>query len=333
MHYFTVVDVVLLASSLWRVCSKVVKQTVMTSVYGVTFVGAREQIYARLKEKFAHDTSMPPDRKDELLRRSSMYLAKVTLESIGELFYAADKIKQWLTNCARLVRRAVFAGVGCREPVCLCMRVRACVCVCVCVRVHVHVCECVFVIVVLATVPLYASPSPLRVDVVPCSLLFPRLCASPPRIAPLCVRCCCMPCQIAEQGQPVAWITPLGLPVVQPYRRFNSLIIKTVMQDVLMADNDEQLPVALKQQRTAFPPNFVHSLDSTHVSAAVASFVCGSMYSVCMRVCARSGCCACDSACACVLCVCVCVSCVYACRCASLCACMRRECMCGMSAL
>ena len=31
---------------------KVVKQTVMTSVYGVTFIGARKQIQARLREKF-----------------------------------------------------------------------------------------------------------------------------------------------------------------------------------------------------------------------------------------------------------------------------------------
>lgn len=32
---------------------KLVKQTVMTSVYGVTFVGAREQIKRRLEEKGA----------------------------------------------------------------------------------------------------------------------------------------------------------------------------------------------------------------------------------------------------------------------------------------
>lgn len=31
---------------------KVVKQTVMTSVYGVTYIGARKQIQARLQEKF-----------------------------------------------------------------------------------------------------------------------------------------------------------------------------------------------------------------------------------------------------------------------------------------
>ena len=30
---------------------KLVKQTVMTSVYGVTFIGARQQISARLRER------------------------------------------------------------------------------------------------------------------------------------------------------------------------------------------------------------------------------------------------------------------------------------------
>lgn len=34
-----------------KVDRKLVKQTVMTSVYGVTFVGAREQIKKRLKER------------------------------------------------------------------------------------------------------------------------------------------------------------------------------------------------------------------------------------------------------------------------------------------
>ncbi len=30
---------------------KTIKQTVMTSVYGVTFIGAREQIYRQLKDQ------------------------------------------------------------------------------------------------------------------------------------------------------------------------------------------------------------------------------------------------------------------------------------------
>jgi hypothetical protein len=45
--------------------------------------------------------------------------------------------------------------------------------------------------------------------------------------------CCCgVLSQVALQNQPMSWITPLGLPVVQPYRRNNSLIVKTLLQDV-----------------------------------------------------------------------------------------------------
>ena len=70
---------------------------------------------------------------------------------------------------------------------------------------------------------------------------------------------------MAVHKMPVCWITPLGLPVVQPYRSKNSLVVRTLLQDVLIADNDDRLPVSVARQRSAFPPNYVHSLDSTHV--------------------------------------------------------------------
>lgn len=72
-------------------------------------------------------------------------------------------------------------------------------------------------------------------------------------------------CQIAQKDQPVAWVTPLGLPAVQPYRSMNALVVKTILQDVLIAEDDDDLPVSVARQKSAFPPNYVHSLDSTHV--------------------------------------------------------------------
>ena len=55
-----------------QVDRKLVKQTVMTSVYGVTYVGAREQIKRRLEERgFIND--------EKLLYRVSCYAAKVSL--------------------------------------------------------------------------------------------------------------------------------------------------------------------------------------------------------------------------------------------------------------
>lgn len=54
-----------------QVDRKMVKQTVMTSVYGVTYIGAREQIKRRLKERelIADDTQ---------LFRASCYAARVS---------------------------------------------------------------------------------------------------------------------------------------------------------------------------------------------------------------------------------------------------------------
>ncbi|CAD21670.3 DNA-directed RNA polymerase [Caenorhabditis elegans] len=51
----------------------------------------------------------------------------------------------------------------------------------------------------------------------------------------------------------VEWITPLGLPVVQPYCKLVERKGKLILA-----------PVPMKQV-DAFPPNFVHSLDSTHM--------------------------------------------------------------------
>jgi len=141
---------------------KVVKQTVMTSVYGVTFIGARQQILNRLK-----DVGFP----EEEIYAAAIYLARTTLNSIGDVFTGADNIKKWLAQCAR---------------------------------------------------------------------------------------------SIALHSYDVAWVTPLGLPVVQPYRDAKKQSVFIGLQSVTLADLDDQ-PVLASRQRTAFPPNFVHSLDSTHL--------------------------------------------------------------------
>lgn len=49
---------------------KLVKQTVMTSVYGVTHVGARQQIQRRLRERGLIDD-------DRVLYKASSYASKV----------------------------------------------------------------------------------------------------------------------------------------------------------------------------------------------------------------------------------------------------------------
>ncbi|KAK3129245.1 hypothetical protein QOZ80_6BG0474680 [Eleusine coracana subsp. coracana] len=146
-----------------QVDRKLVKQTVMTSVYGVTYVGAREQIKRRLKERGVIG-------EDAELFGAACYAAKVTLTALGEMFQAARSIMNWLGECAKV---------------------------------------------------------------------------------------------IATENEPVKWTTPLGLPVVQPYRKLGRHLIKTSLQVLTLQRETDK--VMVKRQRTAFPPNFVHSLDGSHM--------------------------------------------------------------------
>lgn len=140
---------------------KVIKQTVMTTVYGVTRFGARHQIAKQLKAIDAFPK--------ESIWAASGYLTTKTFESLREMFTSTKEIQDWLTNCARLI-----ASTG---------------------------------------------------------------------------------------GQNVEWITPLGLPVVQPYNQDRSTrksITTSVKMDLFSKPN-------VVKQKNAFPPNFIHSLDSSHM--------------------------------------------------------------------
>ena len=59
------------------------KQTVMTSVYGVTRIGARDQILARLEEKFVHSPATVVSAEFEKdLSKSAMYVSHVASQRI-----------------------------------------------------------------------------------------------------------------------------------------------------------------------------------------------------------------------------------------------------------
>ena len=59
---------------------KIVKQSVMTSVYGVTFIGAKQQIQNRLEE--VPELKELPEKE---LSRMAIYLARLTLDSLGQV--------------------------------------------------------------------------------------------------------------------------------------------------------------------------------------------------------------------------------------------------------
>eukprot|EP01035_Chromulina_nebulosa_P017423 gene17423-22974_t len=152
---------------------KVIKQTVMTSVYGVTQIGAREQVRNRLNDKLISDLSkIPTAEQEKEIYDAAGYVAKLTLSSLNEMFSSAKDIMDWLATSASIV---------------------------------------------------------------------------------------------SSQGQAMSWISPLGLPVMQPYRLSSTQLITSSLQSISLIIDDDALPVSSKKQKSAFPPNFVHSLDATHM--------------------------------------------------------------------
>jgi len=148
-----------------KVHRKIIKQTIMTSVYGVTFVGARRQIENALRDKYPN---FPPQQ----IRDVTIYLTRKTFEALSNLFSGAKSIMDWLVKCASIICKA---------------------------------------------------------------------------------------------GENLTWVTPLGLPVVQPYRKAtNTEFVTSISQEIVLKEIDK-LGVNPRRNATAFPPNFVHSLDSTHM--------------------------------------------------------------------
>ena len=74
---------------------KVIKQTVMTTVYGVTYYGAKLQIAKQLKDI--------DEFEPELVDDGAKYLATKTFESLNEMFTSSQAIQAWFTKCATMI--------------------------------------------------------------------------------------------------------------------------------------------------------------------------------------------------------------------------------------
>ncbi|KFO89945.1 hypothetical protein N320_06339, partial [Buceros rhinoceros silvestris] len=73
---------------------------------------------------------------------------------------------------------------------------------------------------------------------------------------------------IAQSGRTVEWVTPLGLPIVQPYYRSKATVVSSCALGSLClgsAKGSAPWKPDTVKQKNAFPPNFIHSLDSTHM--------------------------------------------------------------------
>ncbi|CAL1270199.1 unnamed protein product [Larinioides sclopetarius] len=76
---------------------KVVKQTVMTFVYGVTKYGAKLQILKQLKDI--------PEFDEKYHQEASLYLMQKIFFSIKKMFTATQEIQDWFTDCAEHITR------------------------------------------------------------------------------------------------------------------------------------------------------------------------------------------------------------------------------------
>ena len=66
---------------------------------------------------------------------------------------------------------------------------------------------------------------------------------------------------------PTSWVTPLGFPVVQPYRRAKGKLFKVWFQGqrIRLTLRVESRDVDARKQASSVAPNYVHSMDATHL--------------------------------------------------------------------
>lgn len=197
---------------------KVVKQPVMTNVYGVTFVGAAAQVAKQLHE------ILPKQSLDNNIdiSRISRYVAKLIFKALGEMFNGAQAIQHWLGECAEKISTIITPQhmQRLREQ--------------------------------LARDPT-SEPGAERAEQELAGARKKRMKSKHDKY------------KDRQFQSGVIWTTPLGMPVVQPYRDNAVKMIQTSLMQITVAVSRTSDPVNKRKQLQGFPPNFIHSLDATHM--------------------------------------------------------------------
>ena len=206
-----------------RITRKIVKQPVMTNIYGVTLYGAKKQIEARLKE-FA----LIPIEDEPLMRKAREYLTHKVFGALDELFVKARQIQDWLEYCATEICRAIPLSVAERYGY------------------------------------NYDDNRVIADD----NALIGDL-----RRKNVSTWNPCKDFGVKNELEmtdrypqtPVTWTTPLSFRVLQPYLKSSSVQLKTVLQLCSLQQSSIFDAIDSSKQVAAFPPNFIHSLDATHM--------------------------------------------------------------------
>lgn len=97
---------------------KVIKQSVMTTVYGVTLYGAMAQIKRQLRELPAFRARAGADA-DKQLGPASAYLARLTLTSIGKIFTSSAATQAWFGKVRVFSKENIYSIQVSAPPVTL----------------------------------------------------------------------------------------------------------------------------------------------------------------------------------------------------------------------
>ncbi|CAK7270758.1 DNA-directed RNA polymerase [Sporothrix epigloea] len=200
-----------------KIKRKVVKQTVMTNVYGVTFAGARKQVLKQLDALYPTlhaDTKIPP-----MLLGS--YIATKIFQALSTMFSGAHDIQHWLGEIGGRVCRSLTP-----EQI---------------ERI------------------INGEPDPMTVKGGKAAK--PRATGSKSGKGSKHSN----DDILGQFRSTLVWTTPLQMPVVQPYRKANIRAIDTCLQDLILSTPSRADPVHRRKQLQAFPPNFIHSLDASHM--------------------------------------------------------------------
>lgn len=198
-----------------KITRKVVKQTVMTNVYGVTYVGAKKQVQKQIDAAY-------PNLEAETGIESPLVASYVTqhiFRAMSTMFKGAHDIQSWLGEIGGRVCRAL---------------------------------------------------TPEQLDEFERNERFPNLNGTTDADVTLTGKTkksvSLKSDEILNNFQStIIWTTPLRMPVVQPYRKHGTKTVSTCMQDLVMQIPERSDPVNRRKQLQAFPPNFIHSLDASHM--------------------------------------------------------------------
>lgn len=77
--------------------------------------------------------------------------------------------------------------------------------------------------------------------------------------------------ETAKENLPVKWVTPLGFPVIQDYRKENSKLVEVSIlgQRVRPTLSIRSKDLCARKAASSVSPNFVHSMDATHLMMTV----------------------------------------------------------------